>query len=561
MKNSLLLPLLLTILSAVSVVSCDDPPKPPGRGEVTGVTLNETTLKLAVGTAETLIATIIPDNAANKTVKWHSDNPEVATVDETTGEVTAISEGVVKITVTTNNNKKQAACSITVIPGPVKISTAAELAAIAVTEEGLAEEYILMSDITLSNWLPIGNGVKPFTGKLNGNNHTITIISFRSVSDNDRYLGLFGIIGPESEIRDLKVVINQTITKGVGEVRLGSIVGYLNGGIIDNCVADISLRVSDNYSYVGGIAGEVKNRSIIRNCYTMGTINASGSIYNYVGGVVGTISDSSIQSCRTISNIVSHNGRGLAGGIAGIVSDTDIQNCYTMGNISASSTSDDSYAGGIVGRIYDDVIIQSCYTTGNIGVSGGDNGEIYAGGIVAYMHDFGGSCTLRDCYTTGNITSSGNSYNCAGGIAGFAGYPIQNCYAMGNINASGSGGSSHAGGIAGFVGNTVQNTIALNNGITVSGNSFYRQRIGNGDYTTTVFMNNYGSTATIATPAVVWQPNVNGKDGANCSPRPAESWWKDSNNWLSGAGASAWDFTNVWQWDSASGLPKLRNMP
>jgi len=554
-----LLPLLLLILFAVSVVSCDDPPKPPGRGEVTGVILNKTTLELAVGNTEALMVTIIPDNATNKTVKWHSDNPEVATVDENSGEVTAISEGVAKITATTNNNKKQALCVITVIPGPVKISTAAEFAAITATEEGLTEEYILMSDITLSNWLPIGNGTKPFTGKLNGNNHTITIISFRSISDNDRYLGLFGIMGPESEVRDLKVVINQTITKGVGSIRLGGIVGYLNGGIIDNCIADISLRISDNYSYVGGVAGYMEGNGIIRNCYTVGTINASGSSYNYAGGVAGYVYGGFIQNCRTVSNIVSSNGSSYAGGVAGMIYYGDIQNCYTMGNISASSTLYDKYAGGIVGRMSGNVIVQSCYTTGNISASGGEFGENCAGGIVGYMYGVGGSCVVRDCYTTGNITSSGKSYKYAGGIVGFAGYPIQNCYAMGNINASESGGASFAGGIAGFVGNAVRNTIALNNGITASGSN--RQRIGHGDYSNTAFINNYGSAATIATPSGVWQSNVNGKDGADCSPRPTESWWKNTNNWLSGAGVSAWDFTNVWQWDSASGLPKLRNMP
>lgn len=80
---------------------------------VNKVSLDKTELALTVGDTQTLIATITPDDANNKSVSWSSDKPSVATVDEN-GKVTAVAEGTAKITVTTVDGKKTAVCVVTV---------------------------------------------------------------------------------------------------------------------------------------------------------------------------------------------------------------------------------------------------------------------------------------------------------------------------------------------------------------------------------------------------------------------------------------------------------------
>ena len=68
---------------------------------VTGVSLNiEDYMPLAVGTTKTLIATLSPANATNRSVTWTSSDPTVACVDDN-GVVTAVSAGWANITVTT----------------------------------------------------------------------------------------------------------------------------------------------------------------------------------------------------------------------------------------------------------------------------------------------------------------------------------------------------------------------------------------------------------------------------------------------------------------------------
>ena len=79
---------------------------------VTGVTLNKTSANIAIGSTETLVATVAPADASNKGIAWSSSNTAVATV--ANGVVTGVSVGTAKITVTTADGNKTATCDVTV---------------------------------------------------------------------------------------------------------------------------------------------------------------------------------------------------------------------------------------------------------------------------------------------------------------------------------------------------------------------------------------------------------------------------------------------------------------
>ena len=80
---------------------------------VTGVSLNESSITLDVGGSKTLAATVTPENATNKKVRWTSDNETVATVSED-GVVTAVAGGTAVITATTHDGLFTATCTVTV---------------------------------------------------------------------------------------------------------------------------------------------------------------------------------------------------------------------------------------------------------------------------------------------------------------------------------------------------------------------------------------------------------------------------------------------------------------
>lgn len=87
---------------------------------VTGVTLNKTSLSLSEGSTETLIATITPSDAHDKIVTWTSSNTSVATV--TDGKVTGVKAGTATITVKTDDGHKTATCAVTVTANKVAVT-------------------------------------------------------------------------------------------------------------------------------------------------------------------------------------------------------------------------------------------------------------------------------------------------------------------------------------------------------------------------------------------------------------------------------------------------------
>ena len=93
---------------------------------ITSIELNLTSLKIKEGETVTLTATVMPDNATDKTVNWSSSDTSVATVDQS-GKVTALKEG--STTITAKAGEKTARCSINVEDLANEIITFADPAA------------------------------------------------------------------------------------------------------------------------------------------------------------------------------------------------------------------------------------------------------------------------------------------------------------------------------------------------------------------------------------------------------------------------------------------------
>ena len=95
--------------TAECTVSVEYPP--------TSVTLSKTSLSLNVGSSTSgsaqLTATVLPENATNKAVKWSSSDTKVVTVDEN-GKVTAVAGGSATVTCTAESGGVKATCKVTV---------------------------------------------------------------------------------------------------------------------------------------------------------------------------------------------------------------------------------------------------------------------------------------------------------------------------------------------------------------------------------------------------------------------------------------------------------------
>lgn len=87
---------------------------------IDGISLDIENAKLHVGNTLTLKATVTPENAYNKSVKFESSNEDVLTVDEN-GKVTAVSVGTATVSAISADGKFTATAEITVIKNPQEI--------------------------------------------------------------------------------------------------------------------------------------------------------------------------------------------------------------------------------------------------------------------------------------------------------------------------------------------------------------------------------------------------------------------------------------------------------
>jgi len=101
------------LLDKINTILLNDQDTSGNNVAVTGVTLNQQTMTLAVGgSTGTLTATVAPDNATDQDVTWSSSDTSIVTV--VNGVVTPVAGGTATITVTTEDGSKTAACTVTV---------------------------------------------------------------------------------------------------------------------------------------------------------------------------------------------------------------------------------------------------------------------------------------------------------------------------------------------------------------------------------------------------------------------------------------------------------------
>ena len=142
---------------------------------VTGVSLSKSETILTIGNSETLTATVAPANADNKNVTWSTDAPTVATVEN--GTVKAIGAGTATITVTTEDGKYTATCTVKISPAPVAangVTLTPDKTTLNVGEKQTLTATVLPADATNKNvtWVSsdtsvatVENGVVTAVGK------------------------------------------------------------------------------------------------------------------------------------------------------------------------------------------------------------------------------------------------------------------------------------------------------------------------------------------------------------------------------------------------------------
>ena len=337
-----------------------------------------------------------------------------------------------------------------------------------------------------AGWIPIGKetdlaGDLPganefrFTGTFDGDNYVIKNLVIDTVQSG---AGLFGAVGTGGVVKNLGLVDGEV--KGGDSV--GGLVGYMNGGTIENCFT--SIRVIGSAAQIGGLVGyahSYRGANTIENCFSLGDVIGDGG----VGGLVGyswSGQGSTIKDCYATGDVI---GNFYVGGLVGeqysASGDNNIiENCYATGDVTGipgSLSSRSESIGGLVGRqnsMSSSIArINNCYATGS--VSGGDQ----VGGLVGLqirstnMLSNAGRNNIANSYAMGDVVG----HNFVGGLVGqqrigdfnpINGFAmagdghnyILNCYATGSVT-----GNDFVGGLAGSQYKTSNSAAARSNNI------------------------------------------------------------------------------------------------
>ena len=287
------------------------------------------------------------------------------------------------------------------------INTVEELLALANATDGstLSKNYKLANDLDLTgiNFPGIGTAAQPFTGRFDGQNHTISNVT---VSGADKVgVGFFGVIkGAKLQNLNLK---NVSIT---GVEKVGGLVGYAQAALDNN---DLSKNVAN----------------LIGGCTVSGTVSGE----KQTGGLVGhnegkTDPDTLFSIASTIdksSADVTVTGKEKAGGLVGENSGT-VTKSTAIGSVTGTNSTG-GFAGSSSGDIYDShakgAVTGNNHTGGFAGSSSGAVKNCYSLGAVTgtdYTGSFAGSLAKADTVIgAGLVTIVGtptHGYN--GGLAG-----------------------------------------------------------------------------------------------------------------------------------------------
>ena len=300
------------------------------------------------------------------------------------------------------------------------ISTKEQLLALTnpTDAETLSKNYKLTANLDLSGetFPGIGTAAQPFTGRFDGQNHTISNIT---VSGTDN-VGFFGVIkGAKIQNLNLK---NVSIT---GVEKVGGLVGYAQAALDKN---DLSKNVAN----------------LIGGCTVSGTVSGEKQTGGLVGHNEGKADPGTLFSIASTidksSADVTVTGKDMTGGLVGENSGT-VTKSTAIGSVTGTNSTG-GFAGSSSGDIYDSH------------AKGAVTGNNHTGG-------FAGSSTgtVKNCYSLGSVTGTNYTGSFAGSLAA-----ADTVIGAGQVTVTGTPTQGYNGGLAGSLSGTVS---GLANRITV----------------------------------------------------------------------------------------------
>lgn len=227
------------------------------------------------------------------------------------------------------------------------ISNAQEFVKISENPSG---KYMLIDDISLGEIVPIGTyywthvvsdiaddnaSITPFTGELNGTEHSITYsMSFTTFDSTSAYsIGLFAT-SDGAVFKNLKVNA-QVVAKGKAatgycaiEVSVGGLVGTARNTEFNNIEILSDSKIENNETDRVELHKDIIT-GLFKNWWFKGAL--------YAGGIVGDARDCAFGNCNSYAEVYAQGWSAYAGGIAGNAYNTQMEySCNNFGTVESN---------------------------------------------------------------------------------------------------------------------------------------------------------------------------------------------------------------------------------
>jgi len=265
---------------------------------------------------------------------------------------------------------------------PYRVDTTEQLMSLAQASALWDRHFTLGADIDLhpdlvSTSILTQALIPSFAGVFDGNDHTVANLTI----EGGGYLGLFGVLLPGAEVRNLGVL--DVLIKGSGN-HIGALAGS-NRGWIEMSYSSGAVTGNRN---VGGLTGY--NYGSVNTCWSTGTVHGDQQIGGLVGGntsdIVASYSTGTVSGNFDIGGLVGSNYSSITmsystgtvegnktriGGLVGSNNEGDITGCYSNGMVIGN----DDRVGGLVGSSSRGTVGASFWDIQTSGLDWSDSGQ------------------------------------------------------------------------------------------------------------------------------------------------------------------------------------------
>ena len=241
-----------------------------------------------------------------------------------------------------------------------------------------------------AGWSPIG----PFKAVFEGNAHTISnlFLNVPETAAAHQDWGLFGKVESAGELRGVRLV-GASVTTNRSDSDVGMLAGELNGTVRRSSASGSFRGSRPGNTQVGGLVGRVSQVGNVEPLLTDSYASIDVDRRGVLGGLVGRLEAGVIQrsyAVGSLHNPSSQNADSSAGGLVGHVTGGEMKQVYSAVDLSVTPANADAEMGGLVG------------TFGIVGSSsGGSGGEAFVAGRL-----LGGSTNDRFSNMYGGIAGA-----------------------------------------------------------------------------------------------------------------------------------------------------------